>query len=440
MKKQGKYEKRAKDFLLKTFLTSQLCLMLCVTMFLGTTYAWFTSEIVSEGNEINIGILDVDLYKQTGEGKKDLSDPANKLFDSSARWEPGYTALETVTVENKGNLSFRYELTFTNGKVDGVENPAALAEIAKLFTVYVHAGDYAAGEEKPTSIADIQKIAEDEVTPETEKTWRVVRLGNKPATLADILERGLPVFSGNMEVEGSKDTYIIALHMIGNDEITDSAQQAALNAAMGKTISLDVKLNAYQRSHEQDAFGSAYDLKAHVTNLGALDIEYTGGQPLTLDAAYQFQPVESWEEAKEAPYKNYVADFAVWADRDIPMNSITLAGYYSLFCDGWNDGKWVAMMIDDPGKFTTEDVNEKTPIRLVKDLYYPVTYELLCQFGNDGVGFLCGLAEREENGGVEAGTTITVELRLYEVVETSPNNFEENGDYIVAGSYQYTFE
>ena len=431
MKKQGKYEKRAKGFLLRTFLTSQLCLLLCVAMFLGTTYAWFTSEVTSRGNEINIGTLDVEFYKQTENGPLDLSDPANKLFDSNARWEPGYTVLETVIVENKGNLSFRYALTFTNGmvKVNGAEDPTALAEIAKNFTVYVHAGDYAPGEEKPTSFADIQKIAEDEDTVETDKTWRVVRLGNKPATLADILERGLPVFSGNMEADGGVDTYIIALHMIGNEEITDPAQQEALNAAMGKTISLDVKLTAYQRTHEQDAFGSSYDLKAHVTNLGALDIEYSAwiGDPTEykkLDTAYQFQPVESAEEVETSPYKDYIADFAIWADKEVKANTMMLAGYYDLFCS-FNDDRWIALTADF-------DVPADETIRLVQNLY-PVTYEMLCLYGNDGIGFLCGAADLT---GDNAGTTITVELRLYEV----DANGDETGEYIVAGSYKYTFE
>ena len=28
-----------------------LCMVLCVTMFFGTSYAWFTSEVNNEGNE-----------------------------------------------------------------------------------------------------------------------------------------------------------------------------------------------------------------------------------------------------------------------------------------------------------------------------------------------------------------------------------------------------
>ena len=47
--------------LLRTYLTSLLCMMLCVTMLLGTTYAWFTSEVTTAGNEIQVGTMRVDL-------------------------------------------------------------------------------------------------------------------------------------------------------------------------------------------------------------------------------------------------------------------------------------------------------------------------------------------------------------------------------------------
>ena len=73
MKKYGKYEKRpegvpakqpkVKSALLQTYFTSLLCMVLCVTMFFGTSYAWFTSEVSNTGNEIYIGTLDVGLFK-----------------------------------------------------------------------------------------------------------------------------------------------------------------------------------------------------------------------------------------------------------------------------------------------------------------------------------------------------------------------------------------
>lgn len=459
MKKYGKYEKMpdgtrakqpaVKSLLLQTYMTSLLCMVLCVAMFLGTTYAWFTSEVTNSGNEIYVGMLQAKLEKLNPDGSwTELNSQSEaKLYDKTTHWEPGYTSMETIKVSNNGNLSFRYALTFTDGTVLNAANTGeadtTLLEIAKHFTVYVHAGQFSETDPKPASFADLKASAEAE-----DGTWQAVRMGKDPATLADILTKELLVLSGNMENQPEEDTYVIALHMdeTAGQGATDEESIAASQRLMGKSISLNVKLTAYQRTHESDAFDAGYDLQAHVTNLGKLDVAYTMGiggeaKPMTLDSAYQFQPVESYEEAQNAPYRYYIADFAVWADREINRNSIALAGYYSLFCEGFNNGNWVALVDDSAGTFTTEDINEKTPIRLVQPLY-PVTYELLCQYGNDGIGFLCGLAERNENGGVPAGTVITVELRLYEVVETNPGSgdYVETGAYTVAGRYTYVFE
>ena len=129
MKKQGKYEKRTeqaaakqpkvKSALLQTYLTSLLCMVLCVAMFLGTSYAWFTSEVDNKANEIYVGTLNVGFFKQ-GDTENSWLDLAgeNKLFDGSIRWEPGYTSLETVKIINTGDLAFKYTLGFTDGTVE----------------------------------------------------------------------------------------------------------------------------------------------------------------------------------------------------------------------------------------------------------------------------------------------------------------------------------
>ncbi|MBR2977294.1 MAG: SipW-dependent-type signal peptide-containing protein, partial [Oscillospiraceae bacterium] len=41
--------------------TSLLSLLLCVSMLLGTTFAWFTDSVASTGNIIKSGTLDVEM-------------------------------------------------------------------------------------------------------------------------------------------------------------------------------------------------------------------------------------------------------------------------------------------------------------------------------------------------------------------------------------------
>ena len=437
MRKYGKYEKRpeAKNVLQQTYFTSLLCMVLCVSMFFGTTYAWFTSEITSKNNEIYIGTLDVGLYKKTAAEPQDLSIAGNMLFDKNIRWEPGYTAMETVIIRNEGDLAFQYDMTFTSNDKSTVD--AALQKtVGDNFVVYVHPGDYAVDEEKPTSFADIVANAESD-----EPTWRAIRLGEKVATLSDIISHEIPVLSGSMtdvradtvdpvaaepgpnDSKSTEQTYIIALHM---------NEDANSEDIMGQKLHLNVKLMAYQKSYEKDSFDWNYDLQqihANVIELGKTQVMVTqGGEPMTLDATYQFLPVESAQQAEQSPYKDYVADYVIWADRDIKAETIGLAGYYQFFCKNFNDNLWVPMSAT--GLIETKDVNEQTPIRLVQQLFR-VTYQLLCQFGNDGIGFLCGI-EDVADGDENMGTKIFVELRLYEV-DASGN---ETGNFIVVGDRQ----
>ena len=139
-KKAPKKEPEVKNIMLQTYFTSLLALVLCVAMFFGTTYAWFTSEVTDVGNEIYIGTLSASLHKQNkhpvGEEYLDLAREANKLFDDTIRWEPGYTMLETIQIRNEGDLAFNYVLNFTDGKL--ADATANMADIAKYFDVWVY--------------------------------------------------------------------------------------------------------------------------------------------------------------------------------------------------------------------------------------------------------------------------------------------------------------
>jgi len=268
MKKYGKYEKMpdgtrakqppVKNMLLQTYFTSLLCLVLCVSMFFGTSFAWFTSEVTNGGNEIYIGTLDVELSMQVSDGEGttyvslsevDTESGANvtKLYTNAIHWEPGYTALRTLRVENKGDLAFAYTLSFTDGMATG-EVSQELLETAAWFDVWVF--DH-------QSNAYVEPAAYTEIT--TENGW--VNVGK----LDEVL-KGKNVFKGNMnkdDVAGKKDTahtYTIALHMNGDVEVMDADEQKKFNELMGKSIGLNVKMVATQLGSEQDAFGNTYDV------------------------------------------------------------------------------------------------------------------------------------------------------------------------------------
>lgn len=255
MKMFGKYEKipegaaakqpKVKSVLLQTYLTSLLCMVLCVSMFLSTSYAWFTSEVSNQMNEIYVGTLKVGLYKED----TNLAN-SGKLFDGGIHWEPGYTTLETIQVLNEGDLAFRYTLNFTDGTA---ENGGNLADIAGCFEVWVFSHQDNAYT-KPDSYEAITE----------ENGW--VHLG----TLEQVLSGKAVLENKRMDTVRQNDstvgenapnatgdgvrtahTYTIALHM---------NEDAGSPELMGQKISLNVKLVAHQLASEKDSFeNSDYD-------------------------------------------------------------------------------------------------------------------------------------------------------------------------------------
>ncbi len=182
---------------------------------------------------------------------------------------------------------------------------------------------------------------------------------------------------------------------------------------------------------------------AKMTPLGSdYEIDTTGSKlgadfgVFALDTAYQFEPTESVEEAQASYYRYWHADFVVYSDKDVPDGSMALAGYYDAWCS-LNNYKWVALTNEGLPIGANEEV------RLVYGMGnggISVNYEELCNYGNDGTGFQCGVADIT---GENAGSTITVELRLYETEEPSDANGNshnvETGNYEIIGTYSYTF-
>ena len=87
----------------------------------GATLAWF-SDRDEVRNEFQIGLLKLDVsYKNDiVTGYTPLQD-ATKVFNDEALYEPGYTQIVYLKIENKGDVDFNYKVAvtvdnFTNGK------------------------------------------------------------------------------------------------------------------------------------------------------------------------------------------------------------------------------------------------------------------------------------------------------------------------------------
>ncbi len=398
----------------RALLMSALALLLCVSMLVGSTYAWFTDSVTSAGNIVKSGTLSVEMYWADGSKAVPASDSAEWIDASQGaifnyeKWEPGYTDAKHLRIANVGDLAFNYKLRFVaNGTV------SALADVIDVYY-----------------FENAQQLARADLAN-----------GTYLGTVADVLgtDKNISTTVFGMLTANTEKEITLALKM----------QESAGNQYQGLSIGTDfsVELIATQAVYEEDSFDNTYDEKALsaevpaalVRELKEKGISATAGiggaaEELTLDTAYKFQPTQSFDDLMKSEYKYYICDFIVSADKDVPAGSMALAGYYDAWCQ-YNNDNWVMMSNDGL------DIPAGDEIYLVEALGATVHYKDICQYGNDGIGFLCGAKDLTGQNG---GTTLTVKLCLFETT-ADPNGSSTSYDKvqgvepIVIGEFKYTF-
>jgi len=141
----------------KAFIASCLSLVMCLSMLVGTTFAWFTDSVTNNVNQIVSGNLDVELWHcaqkdadpNIGFGYYDANgtqvDGTTKLFlDENGKdmlWQPGATTGETFRVKNAGSLPLKFK--FSLKAVDVVKTPTgkSLTEALSMQVVELHNND-----------------------------------------------------------------------------------------------------------------------------------------------------------------------------------------------------------------------------------------------------------------------------------------------------------
>ena len=88
-------------------ISSLLALVSCITMLVGSTFAWFTDSSVSGNNVIQSGNIDLGVeYTVNGKDWNAL-DGATDLFQNGL-WEPGHTEVVALRIKNNGSLALKY--------------------------------------------------------------------------------------------------------------------------------------------------------------------------------------------------------------------------------------------------------------------------------------------------------------------------------------------
>ena len=216
----------------RALLLSILSVLLCVSMLIGSTFAWFTDSTASTGNIIKSGTLDVKMsYSSDNATYTDVeADNAGPVFNYD-KWEPGYTDMKYIKIENTGSLAFKWQLhILPNGTVD------KLAEVIDVYVAEVtDSFDY--------KLASYTKVG----------TLKDMIDENDGAAHGALLSKTTDATPDAYERKGSV-TLCIALHM------REDAGNEYMNMQIGSSFNLT--LIATQYTEENDSFNDQFDKNA----------------------------------------------------------------------------------------------------------------------------------------------------------------------------------
>ena len=133
----------------RALLTSVLALLMCVTMLIGTTFAWFTDTASTGVNKIVSGNLKVDIIGADSDShieKLNFTKAATTDAEAGAEilWEPGCRYLtEGFRIANNGNLALKWKAeinkdNITDGKVEGstiAKDGKSLLDVIDFYVV-----------------------------------------------------------------------------------------------------------------------------------------------------------------------------------------------------------------------------------------------------------------------------------------------------------------
>ena len=233
----------------RALITSALAILMCVAMLIGTTFAWFTDTASTGVNKIQAGNLDVKLmYSTDMQTWKEATDQT-KLFEDNALWEPGYTQVVYLKIENAGKLALKYEVGFSKNYTSNRGKNVN--------------GDW-------YRVDNYLKIGTAEATTKfanREDVWSAIAATEKTLAKDVMLTDGWITLKAG---ESSKP-FAVAIYMptsVGNEANASKYRPSSVSG-------LGIEVRATQATVENDSFDNNYDANA-ATVLNR--VEYTDGE------------------------------------------------------------------------------------------------------------------------------------------------------------------
>lgn len=321
----------------KALLCSLLSLVVCISMLVGSTFAWFTDSVSSLNNIIKSGNLDVELEYSTDMSNWTAVTSDTKLFDEKALWEPGYTQVVYLKVSNKGSLALKYSLG-----VNVYEETPGVNQEGDSFKLsdYIYYG-----------------VEEDVTAKYADRAAAVaaVKDGSEKLSVA-YTKAGSLLAKAESAQEYPSDVVAMVVYMpetVGN--------VANHNGTDVPVIKLGVNLVATQYTYESDSFGTDYDALAEFVpawdgTVGKVPAETDGKITISTAAELAAFAQSVNDGTSYSGKKVFLANDINLGDNEwTPIGSCDSAAYFQGTFDG--QGNTVYNMTvdnsDDAYKFST---------------------------------------------------------------------------------------
>ena len=210
----------------KALFLSVISMVICVSMLIGSTFAWFTDSATANVNTIQAGNLDVELVGKDG---KTLTEALKWVKSAEAPegekvlWEPGCKYnLEPFAIKNSGNLALKYKVV-----ISGLTGDATLLE-AIDFTVSVD-GDALVAKDGESTATTAASLNDFEGTLEAGKTTGLITITGKMKETAGNKYKGLSLENISITVYASQLNY--ESDSTGKDYDKDATYYPVLDAA-----------------------------------------------------------------------------------------------------------------------------------------------------------------------------------------------------------------
>lgn len=220
----------------KSMLLSLLSLLLCCSMLIGTTYAWFTDSVSSANNKIVAGNLDVDVFY--GDPAQEQSiEGISTLFSDVEKWEPGAVAYENLTVANLGSLALKYKMNINFSNANYIQDGTEQYSLPQVLQVGLVPGGIEDGLTRDETVAKVAAWY-----PMEDYAW-------ERSLDADTLDETMGVVIW-WDPVGENNNWNVA-----NGKVTSDGKDHL-------HVDLGVTLVATQYTEEEDSFDNTYDESA----------------------------------------------------------------------------------------------------------------------------------------------------------------------------------